>query len=79
MKHAEQRITPERKGGDPLEPLMDEYEFSRITGRSVASARRDRLLGIGCPYIKQQHLVRYCPCNVREYITRNRRAGKEAN
>jgi hypothetical protein len=62
----------------PLEPLIDEHECSRITGRSVASLRRDRLLNKGIPYIKCEALVRYDLRDVREYIQHNRHAGKEA-
>jgi hypothetical protein len=57
-----------------LETLLDEYEFSRITKRSVASVRRDRLLGQGCPYAKLGALVRYRPEDVKAYIERNLRA-----
>ena len=78
MKNTSQLGGPDTIVGHSLEPLINEYEYSRITGRSVASARRDRLLGKGCPYIKQEHLVRYRPSDVREYIERNRRGGKEA-
>ena len=35
-----------------LETLLNEYEYAQITKRSVASVRRDRLLGQGCPYVK---------------------------
>jgi len=59
-----------------IEPLFDEFEYSRITGRSVASARRDRLCGIGCPHVKLGHLVRYRPEDVRTYIEQNRRTGQ---
>jgi hypothetical protein len=55
----------------PLEPLLDEYECARITGRSVASLRRDRLLRRGCPYVKLSALVRYRPSDVRAFIERN--------
>ena len=54
-----------------LEPLLNEQEYSRITGRSLASVRRDRLLGRGCPYVKLGSLVRYRPCDVREFIESN--------
>jgi hypothetical protein len=54
-----------------LEALLNEYEYARITGRSVASARRDRLLGVGCPYVKLGALVRYRPEDVRAYIEKN--------
>jgi hypothetical protein len=61
----------------PLEPeletLLTEREYARITKRSVASARRDRLLGQGCPYVKLGALVRYRPEDIRAYIERNLR------
>jgi hypothetical protein len=70
--------TFEREGtaDTQLEALIDEHEFSRITGRSVASARRDRLLRQGCPWVKLTGLVRYRPQDVREYIERNLRGGQ---
>jgi hypothetical protein len=58
-----------------LEPLIDERECSRITGRSVASLRRDRLLGIGIPHVKLTSLVRYDPHDIRAYIERNKHVG----
>jgi hypothetical protein len=57
-----------------LEPLLDEYEYARITGRSVASARRDRLLRQGCPFVKLGALVRYRPSDVQAFIERNLRS-----
>jgi hypothetical protein len=62
---------------EELETLLDEHEFSRITKRSVASARRDRLLKRGCPYVKLLGLVRYRPQDVREFINQNVREVKE--
>jgi hypothetical protein len=58
-----------------IEPLLDEFEYARVTGRSVASARRDRLLKTGCPHVKLGALVRYRPEDVRAYIERNIRGG----
>jgi hypothetical protein len=54
-----------------LETLLTEHEYARITQRSVASARRDRLLRQGCPYVKLGALVRYRPEDIRAYIARN--------
>jgi hypothetical protein len=51
-----------------LESLLTEQEYARITKRSVASVRRDRLLRQGCPYVKLGALVRYRPADVRAYI-----------
>jgi len=70
---------------DPeLEPLLTEHEYARITKRSVASARRDRLLRQGCPFVKLGALVRYRPSDVRAYLERSlqrvahRQAGNKA-
>jgi len=56
-----------------LEILLTEYEYARITKRSVASVRRDRLLQQGCPYVKLGALVRYRPEDVRAHLERNLR------
>lgn len=55
-----------------LDQLLDEREVSRVTGRSVASLRRDRLLGVGIDYYKVGALVRYDPRDVRLYLDRNK-------
>ena len=57
-----------------LEQLLDETELSRITGRSVASLRRDRLLRRGIPFVKLGRLVKYSPADVRAVIEKNRHA-----
>ena len=51
-----------------LESLLTEQDYARITKRSVASVRRDRLLRQGCPYVKLGALVRYRPADVRAHI-----------
>jgi hypothetical protein len=56
-----------------LETLLTEHEYARITKRSVASVRRDRLLGQGCPYVKLGALVRYRPEDVRAHLERSLR------
>ncbi len=56
-----------------LETLLTEHEYARIIKRSVASARRDRLLRQGCPYVKLGALVRYRPEDVRTYLERSLR------
>jgi hypothetical protein len=56
-----------------LEPLLTEREYARITKRSVASVRRDRLLRQGCPYVKLGALVRYRPEDVRAHLERSLR------
>jgi hypothetical protein len=54
-----------------IERLLDEREYAAITGRSIASVRRDRLLGQGCPFVKLNFLVKYRPSDVRAYIASN--------
>jgi hypothetical protein len=56
-----------------LETLLTEHEYSGLTKRSVASARRDRLLGKGCPYVKLGALVRYRPQDVKAHLAHNLR------
>jgi hypothetical protein len=58
-----------------LEPLLNEHEYAAVTGESVATARRNRLLGRGCPFVKLGALVRYRPSDVRAYIEQNLRGG----
>ena len=72
MMNSRESVPAER-----LEPLVDEHEFSRITGRSVASARRDRLLGQGCPYVKLGALVRYRLEDIRKFIQSNVHTGEQ--
>ena len=68
-----QKSERESVANTQLEHLLDESQVAEITGRSVASLRRDRLLGIGCPYVKLVFLVKYRPSDVRAYIARNLR------
>ena len=56
-----------------LEILLTEGEYARITKRSVASVRRDRLMRQGCPYVKLGALVRYRPEDVRTHLERSLR------
>jgi hypothetical protein len=51
-----------------IDSLFDEFDLARITKRSVASIRRDRLLRKGCPYIKIGSSVRYRPCDVEAWL-----------
>jgi hypothetical protein len=61
---------------DPkLERLLNEHEYARIANRSVASIRRDRRFGKGCPYVKLGALVRYRPADVRAFLERNLHPG----
>ena len=46
---------------DTLEELLNEHDVARITGLSVASVRRWRLLRQGPRYLKIGSAVRYNP------------------
>lgn len=52
-----------------LETLLNEHDLAKLTKRSVASIRRDRLLKKGCPYIKISSSVRYRPSDVEAWLT----------
>jgi len=51
-----------------LETLLNEHDLAKLTKRSVASIRRDRLLKKGCPYIKISSSVRYRPSDVEAWL-----------
>ena len=54
--------------------LFNEHEVARITGMSLASVRRWRLLGFGPKPIKLGAAVRYHPDDVRAWIEAQRAA-----
>jgi predicted DNA-binding transcriptional regulator AlpA len=51
-----------------LDALLNEYDVARITGLSVASVRRWRLLRQGPKYLKIGAAVRYEPSSIREFL-----------
>jgi predicted DNA-binding transcriptional regulator AlpA len=51
-----------------LEELLTEYDVARITGLSVASVRRWRLLRQGPRYLKIGSAVRYRPEDVTAWL-----------
>lgn len=59
-----------------VEVLFDEHDLARITGLSVGSVRRWRLLKRGPKYIKLGAAVRYRPQDVSAWIE-SRPAGGE--
>jgi len=64
---------PASTTNNELEALLTESEYARLIKRSVASVRRDRVLGQGCAYVKLGALVRYRREDVRAYIELNLR------
>jgi hypothetical protein len=66
------RPLPQESASDPeLESLLTEQEYARITKRSVASVRRDRLLRQGCPSVKLGALVRYRVADIKAHLERS--------
>jgi predicted DNA-binding transcriptional regulator AlpA len=51
-----------------LDSLLNEHDIARITGLSVASVRRWRLLGQGPQYIKIGAAVRYRPADLEAWL-----------
>lgn len=61
-----------------FEDLLDEHDLARMTKRSVASVRRDRLLGKNCPFIKIGNSVRYLRSDVEDWLrSLPRRGGQQ--
>ncbi len=53
---------------NPIENLLNEHDVARITGLSVASVRRWRLLRQGPKYLKIGAAVRYKPEDVSAWL-----------
>ncbi len=51
-----------------LEELLTEHDVARITGLSVASCRRWRLLRLGPKYLKIGAAVRYRPEDIAAWL-----------
>ena len=51
-----------------IETLLNEHDVARITGLSVASVRRWRLLRLGPKYIKIGAAVRYKPEDISAWL-----------
>jgi predicted DNA-binding transcriptional regulator AlpA len=61
-----------------LEPLLNEHDVARITGLSVASVRRWRLLEKNCPCIRIGSSVRYVRSDVEDWLrSLPRRGGQQ--
>jgi len=55
----------------PVEPLLNERQYSKITDQSLTKVQRDRKHGRGCPFVKLGRHVRYRPEDVRRYFESN--------
>jgi hypothetical protein len=57
---------------------LDEHDLARITKRSLASIRRDRLLKKNCPFVKIGTSVRYLRSDVEDWLrSLPRRGGRQ--
>jgi predicted DNA-binding transcriptional regulator AlpA len=66
-------------GNNAIETLVNEQDVARITGLSVASVRRWRLLRMGPKYLKIGASVRYKPEDVSAWLeSRPTGGGREA-
>jgi predicted DNA-binding transcriptional regulator AlpA len=61
-----------------LTELLIERDISRLTGMSLASVRRWRLLGQGPRYIKIGAAVRYWPQDLAAWLDRRPSSGEAA-
>jgi predicted DNA-binding transcriptional regulator AlpA len=63
----------------PIQSLLNEHDLARVTGLSVASVRRWRLLRMGPKYLKIGASVRYKPEDVSAWLeSRPTGGGREA-
>jgi predicted DNA-binding transcriptional regulator AlpA len=61
-----------------FDDLLDEHDLARITKRSLASIRRDRLLKKNCPFVKIGTSVRYLRSDVEDWLrSLPRRGGRQ--
>jgi hypothetical protein len=51
-----------------LDPLLSDRDVSRITGRARSTLQKDRVAGIGIPYVRVGGQVRYRPEDVRVWL-----------
>jgi predicted DNA-binding transcriptional regulator AlpA len=51
------------------EQLLSEREVAKIIGRAVSTLQKDRVAGIGIPFVRIGRLVRYRESVVDAYIT----------
>jgi predicted DNA-binding transcriptional regulator AlpA len=62
----------------PIQPLFNEHDLARVTGLSVASVRRWRLLRQGPKYLKIGAAVRYKPEDIWAWLESRPSGGHQA-
>jgi len=60
-----------------MENLLNEHDVARITGMSVATVRRWRLLGLGPKWIKLGAAVKYRPEDITTWLESRPTGGGE--
>jgi predicted DNA-binding transcriptional regulator AlpA len=60
-----------------LGTLLNEHDVARITGMSVATVRRWRLLGLGPKFLKLGAAVRYKPEDVATWLESRATGGEQ--
>lgn len=68
LSEAIQERTEMTTSDNSVQPLLTEREVARLTGMSVASVRKWRLLGQGPQYLKISTSVRYRPHAVAAWL-----------
>lgn len=67
------------RGGEAVEPLLNEREAAKLTGHSARTYQAWRWRGGGPPFIKIGSSVRYDPIRLREWLAqRSRRSTTES-
>ena len=51
-----------------LENLLSDREVQTITGRARSTLQKDRVAGIGIPFVRLGRLVRYRPADVANFL-----------
>jgi predicted DNA-binding transcriptional regulator AlpA len=57
-----------RQGQAVIDPLLDDREVERITGRARSTLQKDRVSGTGIPFVRIGRLVRYRQSDVAAYL-----------
>ena len=51
-----------------LDPLLSDRDVEKITGRARSTLQKDRVAGIGIPFVRLGRLVRYRESEVNAYL-----------
>ncbi len=51
-----------------FDQLLSDRDVERVTGRARSTLQKDRVAGIGIPFVRIVRLVRYRPADVAAYL-----------